>query len=203
VTQPIDWPRIVATSVCLLLAGAGALYFSTYEPKPFSAQELAASRVRNLANCGAGMFDVVPHAATCPRFAAIGMEVGDAGCAPGVSQACEAFTLTLNADGKAELVVRAPAKERGRYEASISSYEFRELSNLFASLALDRRGHVLPSPPDGEQHVVRAGCGEGWTIAANDSSRAGDIAAMERCLLGVKRRADWSLVRPSDAVTVD
>lgn len=188
----VDWARVLATSACLALAGAGALYFSTYAPKPFSAQERASSRARSLAGCGAGMFDVVPHDARCPRFEAIALDIDNTGCLP----ACDAYTLTLHADGKAVLEVRAPEAERGRYEASVGGYEYKELSNLLASLELDRVGHLVPPSPDAVGFELRGGCGGTWSFRANLGAAPGETQAMAQCLAGVKRRADWSLVLP-------
>jgi hypothetical protein len=188
----IDWARVVATSGCLALVGAGALYFSAYAPKPLGAQAQASSRARSLANCGAGMFDVVSHDARCPRFDAIALESSEGGCLP----ACNAYTLTLHADGKAVLDVRAPEAERGRYEASVSDYEFRELSNLLAALELERVGHLVPSPPDAGSYALRGGCGGTWSFSANLGGAPGETEAMAQCLAAVKQRADWSLVVP-------
>jgi hypothetical protein len=188
----VDWARVVGTSGCLALLGAGALYFSTYAPKPLSAQEQASSRARSLANCGAGMFDVVPHDARCPRFDAIALETSEGGCLP----ACAAYTLTLHADGKAVLEVRAPEAERGRYEASVSDYEFRELSNLLAALELERVGHLVPAPPDAGSYALRGGCGGTWSFSANLGGAPGETEQMAQCLVAVKQRADWSLVVP-------
>jgi hypothetical protein len=188
----VDWARVVATTGCLALAGAGALYFSTYAPKPLSAQEQATSRARSLANCGAGMFDVVPHDAHCPRFDAIALDSNEGGCMP----ACNAYTLTLHANGEAVLEVRAPEAERGRYEASISDYEFRELANVLASLDLGRRGHLVPAPPDVDAHELRGGCGGKWSFSANLGGAPGETEAVAQCLAAVRKRADWSLVVP-------
>lgn len=188
----VDWARVVATTGCLALAGAGALYFSTYAPKPLSEPEQASSRARSLANCGAGMFDVVPHDARCPRFDAIALDTSEAGCMP----ACAAYTLTLHADGKAVLEVRAPEAERGHFEASISDYEFRELANVLALLDLDRRGHFVPPQPDVDSFALRGGCGGKWSFNANLGGAAGETEAVAKCLAAVKQRADWSLVVP-------
>jgi hypothetical protein len=188
----IDWARVVATSGCLALVAAGALYFSTYAPKPMSALEQASSRARSLANCGAGMFDVVPHEARCPRYDAIALESSAGGCLP----ACDAWTLTLHADGKAVLDVRAPEADRGHYEASVSDYEFRELSNLLASLELERVGHLVPPPPDAGSYALRGGCGGTWAFSANLGGAPGETEAVAQCLVAVKQRADWSLVLP-------
>jgi hypothetical protein len=188
----VDWARVAATSACLALAGAAALYFSTYAPKPPGAKEQAASRARSLANCGAGMFDVATHDAACPRFDAIALESSAGGCQP----ACEAYTLTLHADGRAVLEVRAPESERGRYEASVGAQEYRELSNLLASLELERRGHLVPAAPDAGEYALRGGCGGAWSFNANLGGAPGETEAMAQCLVAVKRRADWSLVVP-------
>ncbi|MGH8030719.1 MAG: hypothetical protein ACREO3_12390, partial [Arenimonas sp.] len=112
--RSIDWANVIATAACLALLGGGALYFSTYRPKPMTAQEAAASRVRNLANCGAGMFDVVPHDAACPRFDAIALD--SSGCWPD----CDSYLMTLHADGRAVLDVTGPESERGHYTARVS-----------------------------------------------------------------------------------
>jgi hypothetical protein len=188
----VDWARVVATSACIALLAAGALYFSTFAPKPLSAQERASARARSLANCGAGMFDVAPRAAQCPRYDAIALDSAEAGCTPD----CDAYTLTLHADGRAVLDVRAPEAGRGRYEASVSDYEFRELSNLLASLELERRGHLLPPADDAGPYALRGGCKGTWSFRANLGGAAGETEAMARCLADVKRRADWSLVVP-------
>lgn len=185
--QPISWPHVVATALSLAFLGIGALYMTTYTPKPFSEQERAASQARVLANCGAGMFDVVPHAARCPRFDAIELQLQP--CVPD----CEAFQLGLHADGRAVLDVASPASERGRYTASIGSAHFRELGNLVASLKLEHRGGYDPPPTNESTYVVRAGCDGEWTTTANYGGAPGEIEAVTRCLLEVKQRADWSL----------
>ena len=190
--RPLDWPNIAATTFCLTILVVGALYFSTYMPRPFSEVETSASRTRSLANCGAGMFDVVPHAPSCPTFEAIVLE--STPCGP----ECEAYTLTLQADGKAVLEVDAPASERGRFVASVGSAQYRELANVLALLELDRRGDLVPPSAGAPGFVLRAGCGGQWPVEANHGSVAGEAEAVQRCLVDVKDRADWSL-RPAQA----
>jgi hypothetical protein len=190
--RPLGWPNIAATSFCLTFLVVGALYFSTYMPKPFSETEQTSSRTRSLANCGAGMFDVVPHAPQCPAFEAIALE--STPCGPD----CEAYTLTLQADGKAVLEVDAPASERGRFVASVGSAQYRELANVLALLELDRRGELVEPAPGAPGFVLRAGCGGQWPVEANHGSVPGEAEAIQRCLVDVKNRADWSL-KPAKA----
>jgi hypothetical protein len=193
--RPLDWPAIVATALTATLVGGLALYFSAYAPKEFSATERAASKQRNLANCGSGMFDVVPHDQFCPRYDAIAL--GSASGREG---------LTLHADGRAILVVgdydevaKLPA---GRYEASVNAATFRELSNFVASFELDRRGSVQPplAPPDPDGPadtpalLLRAGCKGKWNFEVNFGGDAGEVPAINACLLDFQRRADWSLL---------
>jgi hypothetical protein len=188
--RALDWPAIVATASCLLLLGVLALYFSSYEPKAFSARELAASRTRNMANCGAGMFDVVPHDQACARYDRLALVSGSAS------------VLTLHADGRATLVLSAPREHRagfgaaeilrpGRYEASVDAATFRELANLFAYFHLDRRGSIQPDAGD---FLLRAGCGRTWTVEANFGGDRDESQALRRCLRDFEDRADWSLV---------
>ncbi len=180
----IEWANVAATATVLTLLGAGALYFSAFRPKPFSEQELAASKARSLANCGAGMFDVVPHDGTCPRFDAIRMQVDD-------------YELTLHADGRAVLDTAWRSGEPDRYSASIGAARFRELSNMVALLRLDRRGHTLPAAPRAGSVNVMAGCGGKWTSAGNVGGAAGEIEAVNRCLHDFRERADWLKRAPS------
>jgi hypothetical protein len=189
--QPINWPHVVATAICLAMLGAGALYFSTYRPKPFSEQELAASQARNLANCGAGMFDVPAQAPNCPRFDAISLRRK-----PCTGPGCEGFELTLYADGRAVLEGEGPDQLSGRFHAHVASGEFRELANFIATFRLERRGSYDAPPPDVADELVRAGCNGDWAFAVNDGGRPGEMEAISRCLLDVKRRADWSLDTP-------
>jgi hypothetical protein len=186
--QPINWPHVIATACCLALLGAGAIYFTTYQVKPFSEIELAASRARTLDNCGAGMFDVVPQATQCPRFDAIVLQQP-----PCAGPDCEAFVLSLHADGRAVLDVTAPAADAGRYTARIGAGEYRELANFIASFKLDRLGGFDPAPSEAAAPVVRAGCDGNWTVDVNHGGTPGEVEAIDRCLRDVKRRADWSL----------
>jgi hypothetical protein len=173
--------------VVLVLLGVAALYFSTYEPKPFSEQELASSRAHNLTRCGAGMFDVVPQAPQCPRFDAIALDVN--ACH---DPDCEAFQLTLHADGRAVLDVARPAGDAGRQRAHVSAGEFRELGNLVASLQFDLHGDLARPDPDAPSSRLRAGCEGNWLFEVDRGARPGEIEAVNACLLDFKRRADWS-----------
>ena len=174
----IEWANVAATATCLLLLGAGALYFTSYRPKPFTEQELAASKRRSLANCGAGMYDVVPHDATCPRFDAIRMEVDD-------------YQLTLHADGRAVLDKAWREAEPDRYTGGIGPARFRELANAIALLRLDRRGHLLPDSPNANHVRVMAGCGGAWTSQGDVGGEAGEIEAVHACLAEFREQADW------------
>jgi hypothetical protein len=184
--RELEWANIGAAAFCLAFFAASALYFSTYRAKPMSEPEIAASRARAFVNCGAGMFDVVPHDHACPRFDAIGMEVQP--CQP----ECDAWALTLHADGRAVLDVAAPEPERGRYTARVGSHEYRELSNLVALLRLDTQGHVVPAPPGAEMvPTVRGGCGGRWSSVGNQASKPGELLRAQQCLVAYKDRADW------------
>jgi hypothetical protein len=198
-TRALDWPAIVATAFCLAFLGILALYFSTYAPKEFSEVERNASRARNRTNCGAGMFDVVPHDQFCPRYDAIALV------------SATGTTLTLHADGRARLVVSQTGQDDplaastagtlppGRYEASVDSVAFRELSNFIASYRLDRRGSIQPDA-GADDVQLRAGCNGRWTVDANYGGEAAEVPAIAACLQDFGRRADWSLLADKPVV---
>ena len=101
--------------------------------------------------------------------------------------------MTLHANGRAEIDVFAPEKERGRFYASVSKAEFRELSNLIALLRLDRRGGLVPTPPgEAATPIVRAGCKDEWSVEANAGGAAGEVEGVAQCLVDFRNRADWS-----------
>jgi hypothetical protein len=195
----INWPHVVATAICLAMLGAIALAITSYEPRPFSPQESAASHARNLANCGSGMFGVSQDEAQCPRFDALSLRRE-----PCFGPGCDAFELTLHADGRAQLEVTLPEAQAGRFEAHVSGAEFQQLANLVASLQLDRRGNYLPQS-DVSGYRLRAGCGGQWPVDANIGGNPGDIEAVARCLIDVKERADWLEETPErgDAIRID
>jgi hypothetical protein len=176
--RDFDWGNVAAAVTVLTLFGAGALYFSAYRPKPFTEQERAAMKARSLANCGAGMYDVVPHDGTCPRFDAIRMQV-------------DAYELTLHADGRAVLDTAWRQEEPDRFSARIGAERFRELSNMLALLRLDRRGHTLPATPGTGRVTVMAGCGGAWSSTGNVGGAPGEIEAVEACLHEFREQADW------------
>jgi hypothetical protein len=194
--RSINWSHVAANTVVLVLLGVAALYFSTYAPKPFSEQELAVSRAHNLTRCGAGMFDVVPHAPQCPKFDAIALDV-DCGL-----RDCEPFRLTLHADGRAVLEPPVPRPDVPRQRARISAGEYRELANLVASLQLDLHGDLPHRGPDAPSNRLRAGCDGNWLFEVDRGQRPGDVEAVNACLLDFKRRADWSN-EAAEATAVD
>ena len=184
--RELEWANIGAAVFCLAFFVATALYFSSYRAKPMNEREVAASRARAFANCGAGMFDVVPHDHACPRFDAIGMEVQP--CQP----ECDAWALTLHADGRAVLDVVAPEADRGRHTARVGAAEYRELANLVALLRLDTQGQVVPPQADAAMvPTVRGGCGGRWSSVGNESSKPGELLRAQQCLVAFKERADW------------
>jgi hypothetical protein len=176
----IHWPEVIASAVVFVGLVLVGLYFHSYEPKGFSDAEVEAANARALVNCGYSMFDIAPHAMQCPAFDAIAVDVEDD------------YSLTLHADGKAELVVESPESERGTFEGSIDRTDFRRLSNLLATLALDRRGEVLPAQAGEGRTVVRAGCKGKWPVVASHGGEADEVPGYVRCVADVKASIDWN-----------
>lgn len=170
------------------MAGFGlfALWINSYVPAPPTERDIAATRALSLANCGAGLFDVATHDSICPAYDMISLE------ATPCLGTCESFALTLHADGKAELVGDAPDKSSGNFEANISPAEFRQISNLVASLQLDLRGGYSPPPVDASDTVLKAGCRGQWTIHANYAGERGEFPSLVKCLQDIRNQADWS-----------
>lgn len=158
----------------------------SFEPRPLSEQQMASSKRKYLANCGEGMFDVAPQSVTCPVFDVIEFESWP--CAD-----CDAFVLTLHADGRASLSVAAPGnKESPRLQADVGEPEFRRLANVVAAMQFDRLGDLVDPLPDAGNEVIRAGCGGQWSFGINQGGSAGEAEAVARCFHAVKQRADWS-----------
>lgn len=183
----IHWPEVVASAVVFVGLVLVGLYFHSYEPRRFSDAELEAANARALVNCGYSMYDVAPQAMQCPVFDAIGLEVE-----PCFGLDCPGYSMTLHADGKAELLVAKPESERGHYEGRVDKDDFRRLSNLLATLALDRRGGIFPSPPDQGGVMVRAGCKGDWQVMATHGGKADEVPGYARCLADVKASIDWN-----------
>lgn len=162
-----------------------ALLMHSFEPKPLSENQMAASKQRYLANCGEGMFDVSPQAADCPAFDALVLESWPC---PG----CEPYILTLHADGRARLDETPFADDSPLLQAHIGSAEFRRLANLVAALQFDRLGGYVEPPADAGNTVIRAGCDGQWSFAVNHGASEDDVAGVARCLHALKQRADWS-----------
>jgi hypothetical protein len=186
----IRWPEVLASALCVVGLVMIGLYFHSYEAKPFTAAQMEASRRKAVVNCGYSMFDARPQAMQCETFDTIEAEVTP--CWPD----CASYVMTIHADGAAELLVIAPEAEKGRYEARIGKDDFRRLSNLLGTLALDRRGALLPIPPDGGSTTIRAGCGGKWSVVANEGGERDEIDGFAQCLEDVKKGVDWDLVRP-------
>jgi len=176
----IHWPEVIASAVVFVGLVLLGLYFHSYEPRRFTDAELAAANARALVNCGYSMYDIAPQAMQCPVFDAIAVDVEDG------------YSMTLHADGKAELVVAAPQDERGKYEGHVDAVDFRRLSNLLATLALDRRGEVLPNEAGADRTIVRAGCKGTWPVMASHGGKADEVPGFARCLADVKASIDWN-----------
>jgi hypothetical protein len=176
----IHWPEVIASSVVFVGLVLVGLYFHSYEPKGFSDAEVEAANRKALVNCGYSMFDVAPHAMQCPAFDAIAVDVEDG------------YSMTLHANGKAELVVDAPEADGGTFEGSIDRADFRRLSNLLATLALDRRGEVLPAEAGAARTIVRAGCKGAWPVVASHGGEADEVPGYARCLADLKSSIDWN-----------
>jgi hypothetical protein len=182
----IRWPEVIASAVVFVGLVLVGLYFHSYEPKGFSAAEVAAAQKKALVNCGYSMFDVEPKSIKCPAFDTIRVEVE-----PCFGPDCPGYSMTLHANGKAELEVSLPAEEQGTYEGSIDAPDFRRLSNLLATLALDRRGGFSTPPPDVGVTIVRAGCRGEWAVVANHGGEADEVPGYARCLADMKSSISW------------
>jgi hypothetical protein len=184
--REVRWPEVVASAVVLVGLVVVGLYFHSYEPKGFSDAEVEAAQRKALVNCGYSMFDVEPKSMRCPAFDAISVEVE-----PGGGTGLPGYAMTLHADGGAQLDVRAPEADRGAYEGSVDAADFRRLSNLLATLALDRRGGIEPQAQDGGRVLVRAGCRGEWAFTASHGGEAGEVPGYARCLDELKASISW------------
>jgi hypothetical protein len=186
VGRDIRWPEVVASALCVVGLVMAGLYFHSYEPEASTPAEKDAARARAVANCGYSMYDIAPQALQCAKFDTIALVQQP--CLP----ECPDYTLTLHADGKAQLVVAAPADERGTFEGRVGGDDFRRLANLLGALALDRRGHLVPSAPGTGSTIVRAGCGGAWRVDANLGGEDDEVPGVARCLVEVKDDIDWN-----------
>ena len=66
--RAINWSHVAANTLVLALFGVFALYFSTYQPHPFTEQERAASRAHNIA--APQYFSCFPIKSECDQFVA-------------------------------------------------------------------------------------------------------------------------------------
>lgn len=182
----IRWPHVVAGSLVIAGAALVGLLVHSFEPEPLSERQRAASKQKYLANCGDGMFDVAPQSVMCPVFDTIAFESWP--CA-----GCDAYVLTLRADGRATLSEGAPG-EIGSPElaADVGEAEFRRLANLVAAMQFDRLGGFVAPAPDAGNQVIKAGCNGDWSFSVNQGGSEGEAAAIARCLHAVKQTADWS-----------
>jgi hypothetical protein len=185
-SREIRWAEAIASALCVVGAVMVGLYFHSYEPDPTTPADRDAARARAVVNCGYSMYDVEPQAMQCARFDAIALVQQP--CLP----ECPDYTMTLHADGKAELVVAAPQSERGHFEGHVGSDDFRRLANLVGTLALDRRGHLVPSTPGAGSTIVRAGCRGAWRVDANLGGEENEVPGVAQCLVEIKQGIDWN-----------
>lgn len=182
----IRWPQVIAASLVIVGAAGVALMVHSFEPKPLSENQMAASKRKFLANCGEGMFDVSPQSVVCPTFDAIAFESWPC-------TGCDAYVLTLRADGMATLQEGVPvAGVSPTLEADVGQGEFRRLANLVAAMQFDRLGGYVEPPLHSANEVIKAGCGGAWSFRINQGGSEGEAAAVARCFHAVKQRADWS-----------
>ena len=184
--RDIRWPEVIASALVVVGLGVVGLYFHSYEPKAFSPEHAEASRRKALVNCGYSMFDVDPHAMQCKAFDTIAID-----STPCWGPGCQGYTMTLHADGKAELVGIAPDKVVGTFKGHIGDKDFRRLANLIALHALDRRGSLGPLQPDPGAIRIRAGSRGTWHVDANLGGEAGEIEGLGVCLEQLRNDISW------------
>jgi hypothetical protein len=190
VIREIRWPEVIATALCIVGLGVVGLYFHAYEPKAFSQAESDAMRRKALVNCGYSMFDVDPQAMQCKAFDTLAVQVS-----PCWGPQCGGYTMTLHANGDAQLLEPAPDYARGTYVGDVDKADFRRLANLVALHALDRRGSLDGHPSAGGDVVVRAGCGGDWKVTANLGGEAGEIEGLGVCFAQLKQGISWDRTR--------